>query len=293
MILGFVELIIGACARNVVTNYGFGAWWTGFCCFLAGMNGVLRGNRNLRGSGYCLSVVAVIMSIIGLLTDSVGFSLVNSLDTCMNQDNHFWGNNAEGSELGAANCAAQETGNDCICVNYDSSTETYTCYYFNLQHDTSNCLQVMGYYESVLAKSSNMCYTLVYMTIIWSIWICSATMCGPSCQQSCLPGCCDVGDQSDPLAAQDQQVVIITNNPNAYNPNQPQVVYVTQQPYGQQQYAGQQPYPQAQPQVVYAQATPVYGNNPPAYAQTGAAPPPPAYATAAPGQPDIYAKQIA
>ena len=54
MILGFAELIIGACARNVVTNYGFGAWWTGFCCFLAGMNGVLRGNRNLRGSGYCL-----------------------------------------------------------------------------------------------------------------------------------------------------------------------------------------------------------------------------------------------
>jgi len=115
-------------------------------------------------------------------------------------------------------------------------------------------------------------------------------MCGPSCQQSCLPGCCDVSTGADDtLASQDQQVVIITTNPSNYPQqnygNQPQVVYVSQQPYVPQ---GQQYATQGQPQVVYAQAQPVpvqgyaYGNNGgtnPTYAQTGE-------------QPALYAKQV-
>ena len=53
-VLGVIETVIGATARGVVKNYGFGCWWTGVMCMLAGFFGVVQGNKNLMGVGYCL-----------------------------------------------------------------------------------------------------------------------------------------------------------------------------------------------------------------------------------------------
>ena len=53
-ILGIIELVIGITARNVVKRYGFGCWWTGLLCLIAGLFVVINGNKNLIGIGHCL-----------------------------------------------------------------------------------------------------------------------------------------------------------------------------------------------------------------------------------------------
>ena len=53
-VLGCVELVIGVMATNVVKRYRFGCWWTGLICLIAGLFGVIQGNKNIQGIGYCL-----------------------------------------------------------------------------------------------------------------------------------------------------------------------------------------------------------------------------------------------
>lgn len=252
LITGFIETIVGALANSVVSSNGFGSWWAGVLCVVAGVCGIMQGTPQMRSTGYCLSIIAVIAALIGLIIDGIGLGIVHVLDTCINQNGVIYGNTETQYQAAAIACLATDDNYNCNCININQDD---TCYLFNLGHDTQNCQQILGYFTVMLRKSVNTLWALFWFCTIYSIWYCSVMQCGPSCENSCpLPGCCTVDSEAasaeHPSVQQStqqgvarplepgEQIVYVNGVPTIVrNQQQPQVVYVINPSHDQ---AGQQ-----------------------------------------------------
>ena len=251
------------------------------------------------------SIAAVIVAIIGSIIDHAGEAFVGTMDTCINKYGYYTGDDQSMAHKDAALwCSHDQPDHDCSCtVNTEGG-----CYYFNLNKKPDQCSQVMNYYKLLLHNSGTVCNILVFITIIWSIWICAATCCHDSCTAGCPSGCCDISTQevlasnvnnnyeaSEPLIV--TPGTVITNQPGYYaqTPTAPpsthaQASYPGSSPYPPYPYTGYGQAPPSQPTVMYvnpssnsatqAYNTNTYNTNPyPYYNQASA----PATAAVVPG----------
>jgi len=239
----------------------------------------------MMGVGYVLSVASVIVVIIGAVSDGFGEKVVEMLDTCVNKDGSVYGDTNPVYVILAKSCQSEKPNHDCACMNYDEEEDGGGCYYYDLGHDKDQCSQVLSYYKVLLLNSANVCTTLIFITVIWSIWICSASCCNQACTSACPAGCCDIstvetGDASEPFINVSQSYQPVPTQQPTYTVQTGG--YAPQQGGYTPQQGGYAPQGQGQgqPQVQYVGGyNPAYGQPAP---QGNYAPAPYAYAPTAP-----------
>lgn len=237
IVAGVVEVVLGAMIRGVSPTF-FGAWWAGAGCTIGGIFGLLQGSIQLRTMAYCVGIGCAIVAIAGLIVDTIGYSIVNALDTCMS-DSGIYGDQSLEALADVTQCRVDHDGFDCTCVN---TRQSDICYSFDLNHDKENCGQILGKYNNLLFKSVACLEFLVVLTIIYCIFLCILSLCPTACASICLPGCCKYGEQSDSSSLASQQHY----SGGTISGVSDQVIYVTPpQPSASESYS----YPQMVPET--------------------------------------------
>jgi len=169
-------MVINSIVFATLSNYFFGAWWAGLVTFLSGLLGVLSLRRGVVVAACVLAIISVLVCLSGMIVDSVGSNLMNSIETCASTNNEFaayaynyYGNSAYESSCFTCIELYFQSDSDCYCVDSQSN-----CYFFNGQPD---CNVIFTSYTKNLAVSvtfDTFCFVLVF---VFSIITCFSICC--------------------------------------------------------------------------------------------------------------------
>jgi hypothetical protein len=217
-VAGVFEFVVGIMIHRTVPN-PYGAWWAGAGCMIAGVSGLMQGSPQLHSIAYCVGILACIVAVAGAIMDSIGYDVVKVLDTCVSDDGVYGQTDASAVNQ-AMTCRAEHLNWDCTCINVHQNGY---CYSYDLVHDKTNCLQILGTYTNLMHESVRCLGFLVAFTIFYCIYQCVLTMCPGSCAPFCFKGACvNSSTLREPLANQQHF------GGNGYPPNSmpAQVAYV-------------------------------------------------------------------
>ena len=179
---------------SAVSNYYYGAWWSGGLVLMSGLLGFfsfrrypIRISNNLfslltifstsRGvviACNTLSIISVGAAFAGLIVDSAGLTLMGTIEACVSAPDQFdfesfdySGNSAYYQD--ASDCAElyYAEARDCYCVTGDAE-----CYFFKLRDDVEDsCDIVTGSYRTNLYISVTcdlFCFLFVFALAVAS-----------------------------------------------------------------------------------------------------------------------------
>ena len=129
--------------------------------------------RAIAAFGLITSIIVIILTIVGLSWDAMGF-ILNDLDTCINSNTEeLYGN--ENYDQQAIQCALLSSHNrDCYCIanQYDN-----TCYSFDLLYERTNCGLLLTKVPPILITSFAFLLLILILSCIYSCFTCCTLCC--------------------------------------------------------------------------------------------------------------------
>jgi hypothetical protein len=212
-----ILMIVGGLSYSYVTNVHLGSWWAGLACFLAAMFGAFSGdNRCLVVTSCVLASIAVVVTLIGLIVDSIAAGVIGDLDGCANYPSstsqvQYYDNGGSSTTQSYAVACADPGDDECNCVK---NSNWGTCYLYQLASGT-DCYDVFNEYHSLLSGSASLGAINLVIVLTYSIMTCSS-----------LCGCCPPPKSNDSPVAETPVVVqspvaSVVYNQNPTSPGQP------------------------------------------------------------------------
>jgi hypothetical protein len=149
---GLGDTVLNSYVSSAISNYQYGAWWSGMFVMVSGLLGTFACRRGAVIACCTVAIISISVAFAGLVIDGSGLVLLNTLETCVSTKNQF--------DLKAydysGNSAYKQDAQDCVELYYKESrdcycvTATQSCYFFE---GPTDCSIVLGSYTDYLSIS--------------------------------------------------------------------------------------------------------------------------------------------
>mmetsp|Transcript_5123 Transcript_5123/g.11354 ORF Transcript_5123/g.11354 Transcript_5123/m.11354 type:complete len:265 (+) Transcript_5123:97-891(+) len=151
LVLGFIELGVGAHTWAFVPNDRYGSWWAAMFVIIAGGIAVVATTKRHMEWLMFLASASTALCIGGMINDSLGFRTVNKVQACVNTDTDVVSGDAT---LGpyAVECQYSAGVNRlCACITAGPGY----CQYFDISiYQNDNCDNIMTKYTDLILVSA-------------------------------------------------------------------------------------------------------------------------------------------
>mmetsp|Transcript_30751 Transcript_30751/g.51452 ORF Transcript_30751/g.51452 Transcript_30751/m.51452 type:complete len:238 (-) Transcript_30751:68-781(-) len=170
IIIGAIQILVSVSIDSLI-NWACGSWWAGSVSLLCGCIAVSSDSwcvqkytRPIYQAGFCLGVISLFASIVGIIFDASWYVFLDSLVACYNQNiqetygDRFWATSAI--------VCATSNGYQCTCVQDKSDSD---CYQFKVFGEDQDCGLLLSEIPDLLIISFVLCALLFTLSTIYSL----------------------------------------------------------------------------------------------------------------------------
>lgn len=172
------EMVAGAVAYHHMQSPKLGAWWAGLVVCVSSLCAIssgVTGNRGSATAALVLAIIGVIITIVAVIVDGIGYGIVKLLVTCYNEETDTYTGPSYNSSVDQSNAFSCSRNSPCKCVRGHATT----CYYYHPMQDSNNCNPIFNNYKEQLHTSYIFDWLAVVLVLSIAVLSCSV-ICGRS-----------------------------------------------------------------------------------------------------------------